>query len=187
MHTTSQTLLERLQQPDQPDAWTRFVNLYTPLLAMWARRQGLQEADAEDLAQEVLVKLVRVMPSYERGEGQSFRGWLSQISKNQCHDFRRRRATRALPGADGLSGVNDRELATDLDEIEYRRLLVDQAQKLIRPDFNETTWAAYTGVAVEGRSATEVATGLKMSVNAVYTARHRVLARLREELDGFLD
>ncbi|HXG09177.1 MAG TPA: sigma factor, partial [Gemmataceae bacterium] len=76
MPTTSLTLLERLRQPNQPDAWDRFVRLYAPLLLQWAHHQGFQDADAEDLAQTVLVKLIRLLPNYQRAEGQSFRGWL---------------------------------------------------------------------------------------------------------------
>src|SRR5713101_5850023 len=107
MLTTSPTLLDRLRQPNQPEAWARFVGLYTPLLLYWASRQGFQEADAQDLVQEVLVKLVRELPAYERGVAQSFRCSLFRITVNQCRDFRRRKATRALPGAEGLSAVRD--------------------------------------------------------------------------------
>src|SRR5437588_288356 len=105
MLTTSPTLLDQLRQPYQPEAWARFVNLYAPLLLGWARRQAFQEADAEDLVQEVLVKLVRALPTYQREAGQSFRGWLFIVTLNQGRDYRRRRATRPLPGAGGLSGV----------------------------------------------------------------------------------
>jgi RNA polymerase sigma-70 factor (ECF subfamily) len=187
MLTTSPTLLNQLRQPNQPDAWDRFVHLYTPLLIVWARRQGFQETDAEDLAQEVLVRLLHLLPTYERGPGQSFRGWLARVTRNQCQDFRRRRATRALPAADGLSGVDDRTPGSDLEETEYRQRLVSRGLELIRPDFEETTWAAFTGVMVDRRPAAEVAAGLGMSENAVYLARHRVLTRLRQELDGLLD
>ncbi|MDB5307935.1 MAG: polymerase sigma factor [Gemmataceae bacterium] len=186
--TTSASLLAQLRQPYQPPAaWERFVSLYTPLLLTWSRRQGFQEADASDLAQDVLIKLVRLLPAYARGEGQSFRGWLFHVCRNQCRDFRRRKNTRPLPGAEGLSGVDIGSPVAELEEAEYRRELVHRCQELIRPDFNDATWAAFTGVAVEGRSAAEVAAELKLSANAVYMARHRVLARLREELEGLLD
>ncbi len=192
MLTTSATLLNQLRQPDpghggSPAAWERFVRLYTPLLFHWARQQGLQEADAEDLVQEVLVKLIRELPGYQPGPGQSFRGWLFRVSVNQCRDFRRRRATRALPGDAGLSGVADACPAAELEEAEYRRLLVRQGLELIRRDFQETTWAAFHAVMVEGRPVAEAATELRLSANAVYLARHRVLARLRQELDGLLE
>jgi len=49
MHTTSPTLLEKLREPNQGQAWARFVELYTPLLLAWARRIGLQPQDAADL------------------------------------------------------------------------------------------------------------------------------------------
>src|SRR5260370_30738140 len=112
-----------LGQLTEPAAWERFVRLYPPLLFVWAKRQGLREADAHDLIQEVLLKLVREFPTYQRGDGQSFRGWLFRVTANHCRDFRRRKATRELPGAAGLSGVRDSPIA-ELEEAEYRRLLV---------------------------------------------------------------
>jgi RNA polymerase sigma-70 factor (ECF subfamily) len=187
MLTTSTSLLNRLRQPNQPQAWERFVKLYAPLLLVWARRQGLREADAEDLVQQVLLKLLDELPAYQRGAGQSFRGWLFRVTANQCQDFRRRKATRALPAADGLANLADPSPAADLEEQEYRRLLVQRGLQVVRPDFNETTWAAFTRVMLEGRSPAEVAAELNVSTNAVYLARHRVLTRLREELDGLLD
>jgi RNA polymerase sigma-70 factor (ECF subfamily) len=187
MLTTSPTLLAKLRQPNQPAAWERFVRLYAPLLFVWARRQGFQEADAQDLVQEVLLKLVRELPAYRQGGGQSFRGWLFRVTANQCQDFRRRRATRALPGDSGLSGVACPSSGSDLEEAEYRRLLVRRALDIIRPDFSETAWKAFNGAIIAGRSPADVAADLQISVNAVYLARHRVLARLRQELDGLLE
>ena len=90
MPETSLTLLDRLRRPDQPDAWNRFARLYAPLLLEWATAQGFQSADAEDLVQIVLVKLIRVMPGYERRDGQTFRGWLFTVCRNECHNFHTR-------------------------------------------------------------------------------------------------
>ena len=190
MHTTatSVSLLIQLGQANPPpEAWERFFSLYTPLLLTWSRRQGFQDADASDLVQDVLIKLFRLLPSYSRGEGQSFRGWLSQVCRNQCHDFCRRKITRPLPGAEGLSGVEIDSPVSELEEAGYRSRLVQQCLELIRQDFNDATWAAFTGVAIEGRSAAEVAVELGLSPNAVYLARHRVVTRIRKELEGLLD
>src|SRR5438067_13332359 len=96
MPTTSLSLLDRLRQSPQPDAWDRFVRLYAPLLLAWARQQRLQDADAEDVVQRVLLKLIRLLPAYQRAEGQSFRGWLFTICRNECRDFPTRRATRPI-------------------------------------------------------------------------------------------
>jgi RNA polymerase sigma-70 factor (ECF subfamily) len=187
MLTTSPTLLNRLRQPDQPRAWEWFVHLYTPLLLVWARRQGLQEADAEDVVQEILVKLVRELPTYERREGQSFRGWLFRVSVNQCRDYRRRKATRELPGDAGLAAVSEPSPVSELEEREYRRLLVHRGMQLVRPDFDDKTWTAFVEVTVKGRPAAAVAAELNVTKNAVFLARHRVLKRLREQLDGLLE
>jgi RNA polymerase sigma-70 factor (ECF subfamily) len=143
--------------------------------------------DAEDLVQEVLIKLVREVPAYRRSEGQSFRGWLFRVTVNQCRDFRHRKATRTLPPDDGLSGVADDAPAAEVEEAEYRRLIVGRALEVIRRDSNDATWAAFRGLMVEGRSAADVAAGLGISVNAVWLVRHRVVRRLREEFDGLLE
>jgi RNA polymerase sigma-70 factor (ECF subfamily) len=169
------------------EAWERFVRLYTPLLLLWARREGMQEIDADDVIQEVFLKLLRQLPGYSRGDGQSFRGWLRQVTANECRDFRRRKATRALGEADGLPSVTDHCAVSDPEEAEDQRLLVHRGLDLVRTDFNAATWAAFTGLIVEGRPAPEVASALNLSVNAVYLARHRVLTRLRQELDGLLE
>jgi RNA polymerase sigma-70 factor (ECF subfamily) len=187
MLTTPPTLLNKLRQPNHPEAWETFVKLYTPLLLRWARQQGFHEADAEDLVQEVIVKLIRELPRYERGEGQSFRGWLFRVTANQGHNFRRRTATRALPGSEGLAAVSDHSVLSELEEAEYRRQLVRRGLELIRGDFKETTWLAFTRVMVEGRPPADVAAELNVTVNAVFLARNHVLSRLREQIDGLLE
>lgn len=190
MLTTSLTLLDRLRQRNQHAAWEQFVRLYTPLLVSWARKQGLRDADATDLTQDVLLKLIQLLPCYERGNGQSFRGWLSQVTKNQCIDFHRRVATRALPEAEGLSRAENRSPAVEideLDEVDYRRNLIHRGMELIRSEFKDQTWIAFQMLMVECRTAEDVASEIGISENAVYLARHRVLTRLRQELEGFFD
>lgn len=187
MSTTSLTLLDRLRQASQPDDWDRFVRLYTPLLLRWATLQGFQDADAEDLAQSVLIKLIRVLPMYERRNGQTFRSWLFTVCRNECSDFRSVRATRPLPPADGLSTVAERPPVTEVTEAEYRRRLVQRALELVRTDFTPAVWGAFTRYVIEQRPAAEIARELNISVNSVYLARHRVLARVRQELAGLID
>ncbi len=184
---TSLTLLDHVRLGNQPDAWPRFVRLYTPLLRAWAARQGLRDADADDLTQEVLVKLMDELPKYTRADGQSFRGWLYRVTANRCADFRRRVATRTLPAATGLATVSAEAPLFDFEEVEYRRSLVNRGLELIRAEFNERTWAAFHRLMIENIPAAEVARELGMTENAVYLVRHRVLTRLRREIDGFVE
>ncbi len=100
MHTTSPTLLQRLREPNQGQAWARFVDLYTPLLLTWARRTGLQPHDAADLAQEVFAVLVRKLPEFRYDPAKkNFRGWLRTVCLNKWRDRQRLRAANGATPA----------------------------------------------------------------------------------------
>ena len=187
MHTTSLTLLDAVAaRPDSPE-WGRFVRLYRPLLEGWAARNGFQPADAADLAQDILLKLLSALPQYEPQPGRSFRSWLFRLASNAGHDRRRRAATRKLPAGEGLSGVEGDSPLAEMEEAEYRRELSRRAVEAVRGDFGEQTMAAFAGTKVDGRPAAEVAAELGLTAGAVYLAVNRVMTRLRAELDGLLD
>jgi RNA polymerase sigma-70 factor (ECF subfamily) len=188
METTSITLLELLRTPGRPDAWPRFVRLYTPLLVRWANRLQVPPDDRPDLLQEVFLALYRALPAFRHGPGRSFRAWAYTVALNKWREMRRKRVPVPLSGDDprwGEPGGNDH--AAEFDEAEYRAVLVAQASRLVRAEFTEPTWRAFWATAVEGRQAAEVAGELGLTPNAVYLARSRVLARLRGELAGLLD
>ncbi len=102
MNTTSASLLERLRQPGQEEAWTRFVELYSPLIYYWGRRTGLQAQDASDLVQDVFTLLLKKLPEFEYDRKQSFRGWLRMVTRNKWKENRRRR--------DHCANANEAEL-----------------------------------------------------------------------------
>lgn len=184
---TSLTLLERLRAPNASAAWERFAQLYTPLLRQWAQRYGLQDTDVDDVVQDVLLKLAKLLPDPARPPVASFRGWLREITLNACRDFFRRKGTRPLPGADGLSGVGADAALSAVVEANDRQTVVRRALEMIRSEFSEKTWAAFTGLAIQERDAASVAAELGITRNAVHLARNRVLTRLREEFGAFLE
>jgi RNA polymerase sigma-70 factor (ECF subfamily) len=188
MHTTSISLLERVRQPAEREAWARFVELYTPLLYYWACRLGMQESDAADLVQEVFTILVQKLPefTYERGKG--FRSWLRTITYNKWRDLQRRRA--AAPEGHDAVPLPELPAPESVDvfwEREYRQHLVGRALELMQREFQPSTWKACWECVVEGRSAAEVGRELGLGVEAVYAAKSRVLRRLRQELGGLFD
>lgn len=188
MNTTSASLLERLCQPEAAEAWQRFVQLYTPLLYYWARDAGLPSADAADLVQEVLVVLVQKLPEFAYDPSQSFRGWLRTIALNKWRERCRRFTARPDKGGDtGLSGVAEGDSGAAFEEAEYREHLVRRALEIMQAEFEPTTWKACWEVVVCSRRAADVATELGVSVDVVYSAKSRVLRRLREELNGLLE
>jgi RNA polymerase sigma-70 factor, ECF subfamily len=185
MHTTSISLLERLRRPDESLAWTRFVELYTPLLTSWARRLGLSDSDAADLVQEVFAILVRKLPSFAYDAHKSFRGWLKTVALNQWRAMQRRKSPTPIETA-----ALEELPAPDAEafwESEYRAHLVRRALAIMQAEFQPTTWKACWECTVNGRPAPEVAAELGLTVGAVWAAKFRVLRRLREELDGLFD
>jgi RNA polymerase sigma-70 factor (ECF subfamily) len=189
MSTTPLTLLEHLRQPAcNSEHWGRFVELYSPLLFEWSRRNGVPADDAPDLVQTVLVTLIKQLPTFERRPGGSFRGWLFTVLKNCWIDHCRMRARQPViaAGADPNAGESPDPIEA-LSEAEYKQYLIRRMLKVIQRDFPEKTWKAFWQHVVEERPAADVAADLGTSANAVYLARGRVLQRLREELAGFVE
>lgn len=188
MESTPGSLLDRLKNPNESTAWTRFVHLFTPLIYREARRAGLQPADAGDLVQDVLLVLSRKMPEFQYDRQRSFRGWLRTVTLNKLRENARRKVGRHPAGAVPADEVVD-PVRFDLllEESEYRRVICRQALDLMRAEFSPTTWQACWEHVVSGRSAAEVGAELGLSEGAVYVAKCRVLKRLRKELDGMLD
>jgi RNA polymerase sigma-70 factor (ECF subfamily) len=184
MGETSTSLLERVRQRDDVEAWNRFLDLYAPLIHAWAVRARLQPADAADLLQEVLATLVRQLPTFQYDPERSFRAWLKTVTLN-CWRARARRARTAPLDGQVDPAVDDP--AVEFWESEYRGWLTARALKIMQAEIEPRTWRACWLTAAEGRPAANAAAELGMTVGAVYAARCRVLARLRRELDGLGD
>ena len=180
MHTTSASLLLRLRQPNETEAWARFVRLYSPMLYTWARHLGLQDADAVDLVQDVFTILVQKLPEFNYDDHKRFRGWLWTVTRNR---WRRKYGRPALPldrhkSLDELAGKDD----DALEEAEFRRDMLKQLLPAQEKHFQPTTWRAFWEYVVEGKPASEIAASLGVTEKAIYMAKIRVLARLHREL-----
>jgi RNA polymerase sigma-70 factor (ECF subfamily) len=188
MNTTSASLLQRLRQPGQQDAWTRFVHLYTPLLQFWARRLGLQDTDAADLLQDVFATLVQKLPEFRYDPQNSFRAWLRAVMLNRWRNRIRQRIPTAVEADDpALAGLAVPDDADAFSEVEYRQHLVARALQLMQAEFAPRMWKACWEHVVAGRPAVEVAAELGIAPGTVYVAKARILSRLRQELEGLLD
>jgi RNA polymerase sigma-70 factor (ECF subfamily) len=188
--TTRYSLLLRIQDSRNQAAWAEFVAIYEPLVYRLARRRGLQDADARDLCQEVFRAVAgaahRWEPDPARG---SFRGWLFRIARN--HVLNHLRHQRRHPRASGDSNLARLMEATSAPrdepsreiEEQYRRELFHVAAAAIEPEFTRPTWQAFWRTAVESQPIASVARELGLSTGAVYIARSRVLARLRERVE----
>jgi RNA polymerase sigma-70 factor (ECF subfamily) len=187
MEQTSASLLEQVRNPADQEAWNRFVVLYTPLLYQWARGAGLQPSDAADLVQDVFIVLVRKLPDFRYDPHGSFRAWLKTVTLNKWRETQRARAARPHAGDGFLSQLAGPDCFGPFWEAEYHQHVVAQALRVMQTDFQPVTWRAFWEHVIAGRPVPEVASELGISTDSVYSAKSRVLRRLRQELQGLLD
>jgi RNA polymerase sigma-70 factor (ECF subfamily) len=188
MNTTHISLIERLRQPGEQEAWARFVELYTPLVYYWARRVGLQPEDAADLVQDVFLVLVKKLPEFSYDRSKSFRGWLRTITLNKWREKQRRKKPPTIELEEvSVHDLDELNSAARQWDAEFREHQAARSLQLMKTDFQPTTWKACWEHVACSRPAAEVAAELGISVGAVHAAKFRVLARLRQELQGLLD
>src|ERR1700688_963235 len=147
---TRASLLVRLRDGDDADAWQEFVHLYAPIIYGFARKRGLQDADAADLMQEVLRSVSNAAHrlEYDPARG-TFRGWLFTVTRNKVFNFLESRSRRVQGSGD--SGVQQRlEQHDDADgklsgewEADYQRAMAAQAMDRVKGEFQTATWEAF--------------------------------------------
>jgi len=178
---TRHSLLVRLKDPADAAAWRTFVDVYGPAVFAFARRNGLQSADAADLTQDVCRSVATTMRSFDYDPDRGrFRGWLFSVVRNQLKMFRRARGrhARTTGGAEPLPEVPDASAAETWD-LECRRRLFAWACDRVRPTVSAATWMAFWRTAVDDASGAAVGHETGLSPAAVYLAKSRVLAKLR--------
>lgn len=186
---TQASLLMQLHDGENAEAWLEFVAIYRPVIYRLARRRGLQDADSQDLAQQVLLSISRSIKHWEKNdESVRFRHWLRRVAKNAiCNALTRQPQDRA-GGGSSAQKILDEQAAPDPFaarelELEHRRELFLRAAAVVKTDVATETWQAFQLAVIEGLSIEEVAARLKKSVGAAYAARGRVINRLRQVVD----
>lgn len=189
---TSTTLLRRLRDVSDADAWDDFVNRYSPRVFEWCRRNSLQDSDAADVTQQVLLKLVTAMRSFEYNQQRgTFRAWLKTVTTNAVRDLGRQWQNRNIRvagdtvTAEQLNSICDPKALNELSErieAQYREELLREAEARIKIRVKEETWDAWHKTAVEQQKVADVATAVGMTVAEVYVAKSRVNKMLREEV-----
>jgi RNA polymerase sigma-70 factor (ECF subfamily) len=193
MNETRQSLLLRAQS-GETDAWKDLTDLYRPLILGWLNRQGVPARDLDDLSQEVLLSVVKQLPSFQHsGQRGAFRTWLRTIVCRRTADYWR--AQGADTQAQGGSGATAalQQLADPVSELnrqwdeEHDRYVVHCLLDRVEEEFEPITLQAFRRLALDGISGAEAAQELGLSVAAVYVAKSRVLARMRQEAEGLID
>lgn len=186
---TRASLLIQIRDGTNHGAWQEFMRLYGPVIYGFARKRGLQDADAADLMQDVMRSVSTSIGrlDYDRNQG-AFRGWLFTITRNKIFNFLSARRIRPQGSGDSttnrmLNSQPDDNDGSEVWEIEYQRRIAALAMDRIKSEFQENTWQAFVLTAVDGVAAGDVAKQVGMSPGAIYVAKSRVLARLKEEVE----
>ena len=184
---TSITLMMRLRQaPADLQAWDEFVRRYQPMIRDWCLRWGSRPEDAEDVAQEVLLKLLAAMKTFQYDPARSFRAWLKTVTQNAWHDFTKSHRRESTQDMERFQAIPDSRPALDdlRSRIEdaYDRELLELAMRRVEKRVKPANWRAFQLTALEGRTGADVATELGMPVARVFIAKHRVERMLEEEI-----
>jgi RNA polymerase sigma-70 factor (ECF subfamily) len=188
--TTRRSLVLRLRNPDDNVAWAEFVEVYEPLVYRLARNKGLQDSDAQDLCQEVFRAVAGAIPRWDPDPAKGrFRAWLFRIARNLV--LKSLAAQRRQPAGSGSTSVQelleaqpaaDPQAASEF-AAEFRRRAFRWAAEQVQTEFTATTWQAFWRTGVENQPVAVVARDLGLTPGAVYIARSRVLARLRDRVE----
>ncbi|MEQ1826086.1 MAG: sigma-70 family RNA polymerase sigma factor [Pirellula sp.] len=188
---TRASLILRLQDSADVTAWDEFVGIYSPVVSRVATRLGLQPADADNVVQEVMLRVARSVSHWlDRQDRGSFRAWLQRIAKNETVNLLTRRATRPFAQSES-SGVatlenlvDQNSLSSDLD-LEYEREVFLWAAEQVRESVAVKTWQAFWLTHVEGQPIEEVANQLGVRSGNIYFGRCRVMNRLKQLIQQF--
>lgn len=187
---TRNSLLLRVRDSNDHDAWAQFVAIYQPVIRSMAVARGLQPADVDDLAQQVLWAVAGAIERFQPDAGRAkFRTWLRTIAHHAIvNALTRRPRDRGVGGDDpaallGQLAIDDQTQSLSL---EYRREIFRVAADQVRDEFHPDTWTAFWETVVADRSVDEVAAQMGKTRGSIYTARSRVMTRLKaavEKLD----
>jgi RNA polymerase sigma factor (sigma-70 family) len=182
---TRPSLLVGLRDAENKEAWADFVRIYSRIIYGFCVQRGLQEADAADVTQEVLKTVARTIQRFEYDPSRGkFRSWLMTVTRSKFNNFlgskqRRNEVSGGTSLLQRLDDVASPEEESNWDRELHQRLF-EWASERVRSEVTPKAWEVFLGTAVEGRSGEEIASAFGLSVGAVYVAKSRVIARLRE-------
>jgi RNA polymerase sigma-70 factor (ECF subfamily) len=187
--TTSRSLIDRLRNRQDSPAWQLWLTIYEPWLRDWLGKHHLQQADIDDVLQNILVVVSQKLPAFvHSGQPGAFRAWLRRILVHELrHYFRGQQRQEPAPSPDWVDLLEDNssEMSRQWD-VEHDQQLVRRLLAVVQADFQPRTWDVFRLLVLEDRPAAEVAQHCGMELNAIYVVKSRVLARLREELGDLL-
>ena len=184
---TNPSLIARVKDLGDGASWVEFLGIYQPVVYRMARRRHLQDADAQDVMQQVFLSISRSIERWEAGDGQPpFRAWLTTIARNAITKALARRPRDQATGTTSAADILENEPAVEAtaSEIlaEARQEIIRWATEQIRSEFSEEIWQIFQQTAIHGVPIADVAKSSGRSTGWIYVARFRIIARLKEKI-----
>ncbi|TWU65285.1 RNA polymerase sigma factor [Crateriforma conspicua] len=186
---TRASLLIRLRDRDDAAAWQEFVQIYRPVIVRVATAKGIQRADADDLAQQVLMSVCGAIDRFDHASNQAkFRTWLRRIADNATLNALTRGRPDRGSGDSALQRWLDQQPDPDpgdsrMLQTELRREHFQAAARAVRGEFSDATWQSFWRTAVLGENIDDVSDALGRTKGSVYASRSRVMRRIREKVE----
>lgn len=184
---TNHSLIARVKDLGDGASWIEFLGIYQPVVYRMARRRQLQDADAQDVMQQVFLSIARSIESWEPGDGQPpFRAWLTTVARNAITKALARRprdqATGTSSVAEILENLPEAEATASEVLAESRCEIIRWARGQIRSEFSDDIWQLFQLTAIDGVPIQELVQSSGRSAGSIYVARFRVIARLKEKI-----
>ena len=179
---TSPSLLLRIRNPDDQDSWSRFDGIYSPVIRSYCRRRGIQAADIDDIAQEVMAVVAKAIQNfeYEPAKGK-FRGWLATVTANKLRNFANKSTIRQERFVEFVEQLADSPESDPHWTELFMQQVFNAACDQVRQEVEANTWLCFERTWVDGLSAAEVAQELALPIHTVYVNKSRVLKRMENE------
>jgi RNA polymerase sigma-70 factor, ECF subfamily len=188
MTTTSESLLQRLKNSSDSGAWHRFVEIYVPTIFLWGRKMGMQPDDASDLVQDVLAIVLRRLNTFQYDPNKSFRAWLKKVTINQFRlQWRVKKRRKTVQADSWLAQIPELDSLESSWDLNYQQELVRRGMDTLRGDFAPKTWEAMCDLFIGHNSVEEVSQKHQLSIWTLYSAKARLIRRLRVVLQGLMD
>ena len=188
--TTNPTLLNRLGDWRDHEAWVDFVTRYDPVIRSRCRRYRLDAETTEELCQRVWIDLARRMRTFRYDPGKTFRGWLRRLCQSRAIDLLRKKKADAVqsledqPAESLVQDAADRYSTPRKARHRNARFCSDWRRRFrtaVRRRVEERTWQVFWKIAVLGQSVREASEAAGISYYAAFAAQKRVGRMLREE------
>jgi RNA polymerase sigma-70 factor (ECF subfamily) len=183
---TQSLLLANIQSPENREAWEEFVKIYRPVIYRMARRRGMQDADAQDLSQDVLMRISKSIEGWVPQEGVRFRHWLRKVASNAIVSAVTKSKPLGIMGGSAAEQIlvetpEASAVTSELRDECFREQYL-RAAAIVRVDVSPATWAAFEQTVIQGQSCEDAAESLGKSLGTIYAARSRILKRLQIEV-----